>query len=148
MMMTQHTLFLREHNRVANMLSTTHPDWTDEVVFQETRKIVISEMQHIALDEYLPKVLGPDFMNNYNLNSLTEGYSLYIGNVNPAIRNGFGTAAIIYSHSGIRSLITIGETQNALSSLFYNADIFYGETDAPTLIYRGLTSDLAQEVDR
>ncbi|CAI9737761.1 peroxidase [Octopus vulgaris] len=148
MMMSQHTLFLREHNRIANALSTGHPDWTDEVVFQEARKIVISEMQHIAYDEYLPKVLGPEFMNTYNLNSLTEGYSLYIGNINPAIRNGFGAAGIIYSHSGIRGLITIGETQNALSSLYYNADVFYGETDAPTLVYRGLTSDLAQEVDR
>uniref|UniRef100_A0A0L8FXZ4 Uncharacterized protein n=1 Tax=Octopus bimaculoides TaxID=37653 RepID=A0A0L8FXZ4_OCTBM len=148
MMMSQHTLFLREHNRVANVLSTAQPDWTDEIVFQEARKIVISEMQHIAYDEYLPKVLGPDIMNTYNLNSLTEGYSLYIGNINPAVRNGFGAAGIIYSHSGIRSLISIGETQNALSSLFYNADVFYGETDAPTLVYRGLISDLAQEVDR
>ncbi|GAB1610096.1 peroxidase-like protein, partial [Argonauta hians] len=148
MMMSQHTLFVREHNRIATMLGAAHADWTDEVIFQETRKIVIAEMQHIIYSEYLPKVLGADLMNTYNLDALTEGYSLYIGTINPAIRNGFGSAGIIYSHSAIRGLITIGETQNALSSLFYNANVFYGETDAPTLVFGGLTSDLAQQVDR
>lgn len=148
MMMSLHHLFVREHNRLADSLSAAHPDWTDEVVFQETRKLVIAEMQHVTYNEYLPVVLGPTLMETYNLNVLTQGYTTYIDSINPAIRNGFASAGIIYSHSGLRSVATIGDTQNPLSSLFYNSDVFYNGVDAPTLVFQGLTSDMAQSVDR
>lgn len=148
MMMSLHHLFVREHNRLADILSAAHPDWTDEVVFQEARRLVIAEMQHVTYNEYLPVVLGPTLMETYNLNVLTQGYTTYIDNINPAIRNGFASAGIIYSHSGLRSVATIGDTQNPLSSLFYNSDVFYNGVDAPTLVFQGLTTDMAQSVDR
>ena len=147
-MMSLHHLFLREHNRLATILSTANPDWTDEVIFQEARRLVIGEMQHIAYNEYVPKILGPTLMETYNLSPLEQGYSMYLANINPSVRNGFASAGIIYSHSGLRSLITIGDSQNTLSSLFYNSDVFYSGTDAPTLVFQGLTTDMAQTVDR
>nr|AAA16245.1 peroxidase-like protein [Euprymna scolopes] len=148
MMMSLHHLFVREHNRLANIISSANPDWTDEVIFQETRKLVIAEMQHVTYNEYLPKIVGPTMMETYSLNTLTQGYSMYLANINPSIRNGFASAGIIYSHSGLRSLITIGDSQNTLSSLFYNSDVFYSGTDAPTLVFQGLTTDMAQGIDR
>jgi hypothetical protein len=57
-------ILLREHNRLANGLAHLNPHWDDETLFQEARRILIAEYQHINYYEWLPIFLG---FNNYNL---------------------------------------------------------------------------------
>lgn len=41
------TIWLREHNRVCDVLKEVHPDWDDERLFQTTRLILIGEFMGV-----------------------------------------------------------------------------------------------------
>ena len=88
-----HTLFLREHNRVAGKLATINKHWTDDEIFEEARKIIGAQIQHITYNEFLPYVLGEETIDKYDLRLLTDGFFVnYDMNVNPSIDNAVGNA--------------------------------------------------------
>ncbi|XP_037084823.1 peroxidase-like [Pollicipes pollicipes] len=100
-----HTIFTREHNRVAGALKQNHRDWDDEKLFQEARRIVIAEWQHIIYNEWLPIIVGFDYARNHNLLPLTSGFSTsYDINVDPSASNEFATAAFRFGHSMLRDM--------------------------------------------
>ena len=59
-----HTLFVREHNRVCDLIASEEPNENEEFYFENARRIVIAEMQNIVYGEYLPVVLGQDAMRD------------------------------------------------------------------------------------
>ncbi|CAG0898209.1 unnamed protein product, partial [Cyprideis torosa] len=63
-----HVLFLREHNRIAEIIKN-HPYLPndDETIYQETRKIVGAELQKILYQDYLPLLVGPTVYNQFSL---------------------------------------------------------------------------------
>ena len=67
-----HTLWLREHNRLAEYIFRNVPNKTDEFYYQHARRIVIAEMQHIIYNEYLPVIIGTMLFFNLLLKSIFE----------------------------------------------------------------------------
>merc|ERR1712014_75927 len=66
----------------------------DERLFQEAKRFVNAEYQHIVYNEWLPVVLGKQFINTYGLFPLSSGYSQdYDTSFDPRITNEFATAA-------------------------------------------------------
>jgi peroxidase len=98
-----HILFLRQHNFLASALAALNPQWNDEILYLEARRIVGALMQHITYNEFLPTLLGRLTMDTYGLTPQTSGYSpSYDENVNPSITNEFGAAAFRMGHSLIQ----------------------------------------------
>uniref|UniRef100_A0A4X2LJR2 Prostaglandin G/H synthase 1 n=1 Tax=Vombatus ursinus TaxID=29139 RepID=A0A4X2LJR2_VOMUR len=52
------TIWLREHNRVCDLLQAEHPTWNDEQLFQTTRLILIGETIKIVIEDYVQHLSG------------------------------------------------------------------------------------------
>ena len=74
-LIVMHTLWMREHNRIARFLQSDNPSWDDNRIFEESRRIVIAEYQHIIYTEWLPLIVGKELMTSFGLWPLTKGYS-------------------------------------------------------------------------
>ncbi|XP_012525162.1 peroxidase isoform X1 [Monomorium pharaonis] len=95
-----HTLLAREHNRLAKALAIVNPHWDDEILFQEARRIVIAEIQHITYNEFLPILLGKNVMEKFGLLLEKEKYwDGYDPNINPGVIDAFAAAAFRFGHS-------------------------------------------------
>uniref|UniRef100_A0A672NHF0 Eosinophil peroxidase-like n=1 Tax=Sinocyclocheilus grahami TaxID=75366 RepID=A0A672NHF0_SINGR len=95
-----HTLFVREHNRLARALRVLNPTWSSETLYQEARKIVGAYNQILVFKEYLLHIVGPDAYNKQL--ALYPGYD---ENVDPTIANVFATAAFRFAHLAIQPMI-------------------------------------------
>lgn len=58
-----HTLFVREHNRLATELKRLNPRWNGETLYQEARKIVGAMVQVGCPYASRPCVLGQVFIS-------------------------------------------------------------------------------------
>lgn len=138
-----HTLFLREHNRIADAIHAASPNLSDEQVYQRARQWVIAELQAITYNDWLPTVLGTGALPRY------AGFK---SNVNPGIANEFSTAGFRLGHSflgdDVEFLDNNGletEEEIPLSAAFFNPTVIAGTGIDPVLKY--LASDPAQELD-
>ncbi|XP_029452734.1 thyroid peroxidase [Rhinatrema bivittatum] len=95
-----HTLWLREHNRLAKTLKKLNPNWSSETIYQESRKIIGALHQIITLRDYIPKIIGPVAFNQY-----IGEYQGYDVTVNPTVSNVFSTAAFRFGHATIPPMI-------------------------------------------
>ncbi|XP_040586647.1 thyroid peroxidase isoform X2 [Mesocricetus auratus] len=95
-----HTLWLREHNRLAAAFKAINTHWSAETVYQEARKVVGALHQIITMRDYIPKILGPDAFRQY-----VGPYKGYDPNVNPTVSNIFSTAAFRFGHATVHPLV-------------------------------------------
>ena len=56
-------------------LASINPKWTDEKLYQETRRIVIAQLQHITYNEFVPELVGNTTLSPLATNSYFTGYN-------------------------------------------------------------------------
>ena len=89
-LMAMHVLFMREHNRLAELIEERNPDWSDEDIFQRARKIIAAQIQVITYEEFLP-----------SLGITLEAYEGYDATINPEVTSAFATVGFRMGHSQI-----------------------------------------------
>ncbi len=140
-----HTLFSREHNRLAEIISNQNPEFTGDEIYEEARKIVGAQMQVITYNEFLPALLGEGRLSEY------QGYN---PNVNSNIMNEFSTAAYRFGHSALSpTLLRLDENNEVipqgnlpLRDAFFNPSKIIDEGGIEPLL-RGLAFQQCQRVD-
>jgi len=105
-----HILWLREHNRVAVNLCAAKPEWTDEQLFREAKKIVIASIQHITYNEWLPALLGVNYTKKSGLG--LEKRTTYDETADPTVSNSFATAILPFYNSMISNYVGFGNKHN------------------------------------
>jgi hypothetical protein len=140
-----HTLFVREHNRIADQLGKQHPDWSDEQLYQEARRIVGAEIEAITYNEFLPALLGP---------YAPSMFAPYNPQVNASVTTEFSTAAFRVGHTLLSPQILRIQNDGqpdprgpiSLQNCFFDPPLLTSSTDLNEIL-KGLASQDAQEVD-
>ncbi|CAI6372862.1 unnamed protein product [Macrosiphum euphorbiae] len=147
-----HTLWMREHNRLAKLLSHVNPHWDDERIFQEARKIVTASIQHITYAEWLPALLGENYTKRKGLELSTKGYSNeYNETTDPSVSNSFATAVLPFSNSMISDTISL-YTEDRVINASVSLKKHYNRPTGLLLNYmdqlvRGLSTQNTQKID-
>lgn len=148
-----HTLFHREHNRVARHLQQRNPNWSDEALYQEARRIVVAEMQHIIFSEWLPIIVGSRFMDSFGILPLQQGYSFdYNPQFNPNMNNEFATGAFRFGHSLVQGTITLLDEFNNMNTIrmrehFNSPHIFQQNPNVLDMFSRAFIRQAIQKFD-
>jgi hypothetical protein len=140
-----HTLFVREHNRLAAEIATAHPEYDDDAIYERARKIVGAQLQAITFEEFLPALLGPAAPGTY------QGYD---PGVNPSIANEFSAALFRLGHSMIpeellrldAGYLPAAEGSLSLAGAFFNPTLIADSTDLEQFL-RGLAASTNEETD-
>ncbi|TWU44251.1 peroxidase [Novipirellula aureliae] len=137
------TLFVREHNRLAEEIAAADSTLSDEEIYQQARAIVVAELQAITYNEWLPAFLGADTISDY------EGYD---SSVDPTIANEFSTAAFRFGHSLLGDDVEFLDNEGnesaeeiPLSQAFSNPEAV-SENGIDSII-KYLTADPSSELD-
>ncbi|WP_182870078.1 peroxidase family protein [Rhodopirellula sp. JC639] len=137
------TLFVREHNRLAEQIAEADSTLSDEEIYQRARAIVIAEIQSITYNEFLPALLG---------NNVITAYQDYDSSVDPSIATEFSSAAFRFGHSTLNDDIEFFDNDGRevheeveLRDAFFNPTLL--EETGIDAILKYDASSQAQEID-
>ena len=141
-----HTLFVREHNRLAAELEADFPNNTADEVFEATRRLVVATIQKITYEEWLPVLIGADAIPEY------VGYD---ATLNPSIYNEFSAASFRLGHSMLNEQLWRLDEQGQpieaghvdLAAAFFTAPRLLTERNSLDPVLRGLAAQRHQTID-
>jgi hypothetical protein len=143
LLISLHTIFLREHNRVCDELMLRHPQWNDERLYQRARKIVGAIMQSITYNEWLP-----------TLGLQVPTYTGYDAGLETKISNEFAVAAFEIASTLVNNSILRMDYDGSemiqgnipLADAFYDPEnILY--VDGIDAYIKGMAAQVQQDLD-
>lgn len=139
-LIAMHTLWAREHNRVAREVQKAFPAFNDEQIYQLARHIVAAEFQAVVYFEFLPALTGRPL----------PPYKKYNANVKAVVSNRFSTAAFRVGHTLLNSTVNSIDAKGRLRKRllrdsFFNPKAFIEDTIEG--LFRGMMRGFAAEVD-
>ena len=143
LLISVHTLFVREHNRLATEYGKKHPDWSDERIYQKARKMVSGLIQSILYEEWLP-AMGVHLPT----------YRGYDPTVDASVSNVFSAAAFRLGHTLLSSEIirlnndgtVIEQGNTTLRDAFFNPKSVLLDGGIEPL-FKGMGTQIEQELD-
>jgi peroxidase len=140
------TLFVREHNRLADEIAIAEPAWIDEEIYQRARKIVGAQIQSITYNEFLPALMGsfaPD------IDTLA-----YDPTTDATISNEFAAAMFRFGHTMVSPQlqrinndgIPAAEGPLSLAESYFDPTTMADSTDLNQVLL-GLATQKMQEID-
>ncbi|MCB1745210.1 MAG: peroxidase family protein, partial [Gammaproteobacteria bacterium] len=158
-----HTLFSREHNRIADTLKARLQggdadliarrdqaiaeigngiDSEDDFLYQSARRVVGAEIQQVTYQEFLPVLLGQNALS---------AYAGYDDTSDAGIANEFSTAAYRIGHSLLSSeLLRVDNGDNLVESVSLRDAFFDPQSvhqSGVDTLFKGLASQAAQALD-
>jgi peroxidase len=145
LLLAMHTLWIREHNRIADEIRAVNSHLTGDQIYQAARRKVIALNQAITFNEFLPILLGTNAIPDYT------GYQPA---VDSSISNEFSSGLYRVGHSMVSekiqrldaSLNTISEGWTFLRDAYFRPDrLTEGGGIEPLL--RGAAKQVCQKID-
>ncbi|XP_062125134.1 LOW QUALITY PROTEIN: chorion peroxidase [Drosophila sulfurigaster albostrigata] len=124
---SMHLLWARQHNYLARGLHKLNPDWEDERIFQEARKIVGAQLAHITYNEFLPVLLGRNLSQAKGLLPASDNLNApdtYDHRVNPSIANCFAGAAFRFAHTLLPGLFNVSRDNSTPEAMELHKMLF------------------------
>ena len=145
-----HTLWMREHNRIAKLLMQNSARKNDNLsgtdIFEQARILVIAQIQKITYEEYLPALIGDNTLAQY------QGYD---SSIKANIYNEFSSAAYRLGHSEIgETLVRLNENGQEVdegsialrNGFFSGIQLLKSQNDIDPFL-RGLAQQRHQAID-
>jgi hypothetical protein len=139
-----HTLWVREHNRIAKRVRANNPGMSSQEIYQRARAKVGALIQAITYNEFLPALLGPRALRPY------RGFD---AKGDASVAQEFSTAAYRFGHSMVSPQIlrlrasgrTVPQGNLSLRDAFFNPSALRETGLDP--VFRGMAAQRARQID-
>ncbi|NNF18044.1 MAG: peroxiredoxin [Gammaproteobacteria bacterium] len=140
-----HTLFVREHNRLADEIAAQDPTLSGDKIYNKARRLVGAMIQHITYTEFLPVLLGDGAM---------PVYAGYDPTIDASISSVFSTVAYRFGHSALsptlKRITASGADHSgghlSLRDAFFSPHALIVD-DTFESVLRGLAAQVCQNID-
>eukprot|EP00916_Digyalum_oweni_P014790 GHVL01024217.1.p1 GENE.GHVL01024217.1~~GHVL01024217.1.p1 ORF type:complete len:609 (+),score=84.90 GHVL01024217.1:77-1903(+) len=145
MLLINHVLFLREHNRLADEIRALKPSWDHDKIFMTARSLNIAQMQNIVYYEYSKAMLGETVWEENKMGQ----YNGYDDTLSPQTFEEFAQVIFRFPHAQITNEVWFvneeGETskERLFEFFFHPGQVASRELEGWV---RGMNAQPAQEV--